>query len=51
MTEFGPLDEIDDDSDKEDISLPGVLKGKWTNFVLLYEIKNQRALWRASSFV
>ena len=27
MTEFGPLDEIDDDSDREDISLPGVLKG------------------------
>ena len=29
MTEAGPLDEINDDSssDREDISLPGVLKG------------------------
>ena len=28
MTESGPLDMIDDeDSDKEDISLPGVIKG------------------------
>ena len=30
MTEAGPLDllDADSDSDKEDLSLPGVLKGK-----------------------
>ena len=29
MTEAGPLDllDVDNDSDKEDLSLPGVLKG------------------------
>lgn len=32
MSEAGPLDllEVDSDSDKEDLSLPGVLKGKYS---------------------
>ena len=34
MTESGPLDMIDDeDSDKEDISLPGVIKGNYEDIL------------------